>query len=116
MATALSTARNVGAVAAAVLLSGVATSPAGAAPVLPRPLEPLLGQTCSDFDKLDYDPAVGQIVCDGSSWVRSVTPTGVRNIGAPCSPDEMDSLMASSTDGHLIWCPHRSGVWTLYRP
>jgi hypothetical protein len=116
MATAISTARSVRAVAAAVLLSGVATSPVAAAPLLPRPLEALLGQACSDLDELDYDPAVGQILCDGSSWVRSVTPTGVRNIGAPCSPGEMDSLMASSTDGHLIWCPSRCGVWTLYRP
>jgi hypothetical protein len=116
MATAISTARSVCAVAAAVLLSGVSTSPVAADPLLPRPLEALLGQACSDLDKLDYDPAVGQIVCDGSSWVRSVTPTGVRNIGAPCSPGETDSLMASSTDGHLIWCPPGGGVWTLYRP
>jgi hypothetical protein len=115
MATAISTARSVCALAAAALLSGVAT-PVAAAPLLPRPLEALLGQACSDLDKLNYDPAVGQILCDGSSWVRSVTPTGVRNIGAPCSPGEMDSLMASSTDGHLIWCPSGCGVWTLYRP
>jgi len=114
--TAISTARCVCAVVAAALLSGVATSPVNAAPVLPRPLDALLGQACSDFDKLDYDPAVGQIVCDGSSWFRSVTPTGVRNIGTPCSAGEVDSLMASSTDGHLIWCPHRCGVWTLYSP
>jgi hypothetical protein len=116
MVTAISTARSVCAVVAAVLLSAVAASPASAAPLLPRPLEALLGQECSDVAKLDYDPAVGQIACDGSNWVRSATPTGVRNIGAPCTAAEMDSLMASSTDGHLIWCPHRSGVWILYRP
>jgi hypothetical protein len=116
MAPASSPARGAGAVVAAVLLGGVAASAAAAAPLSPRPLDALHGQPCSDFDKLDYDPAVGQIVCDGSSWVRSATPTGVRTIGAPCNSAEMDTLMASSTDGHLIWCPHRCGVWTLYKP
>ena len=54
MATALSTARSgVGAVAAAVLLSGVASWPAGAAPVLPRPLDALLGQAPAPVTGLD---------------------------------------------------------------
>lgn len=86
-------------------------------PQIPAPRGPLLGQSCDDLDKLAYDPSVGQIVCTGAgTWVRSVTPTGVRSTGAPCTAAEMDSVMASSTDGHLIFCPSYRGVWTLYRP
>lgn len=84
---------------------------------LPAPRGPLLGQSCDDLNKLAYDPSVGQIVCTGDGkWVRSVTPTGVRQMGQPCAPSEMDSVMASSTDGHLIWCPSYRKVWTLYKP
>ena len=99
-------------------LGGVMIAPtAHAAPFdAPVPLGPLLGEPCTDFDKLAYDPAVGQIVCDGSSWARSVEPTGIRNLGAPCGRAEMDSVMANSADGYLIWCPSDTGVWTLYSP
>lgn len=82
---------------------------------LPVPEGPLLGQACSDLDKLAYDPSAGQIACNGGEWVRSAQPTGVRNIGTPCAPGELDSLMASTSDGHLIWCPSYVGTWTLFR-
>jgi len=92
------------------------TPSALAAPTDPHPLSPYHGQACSDLDNLAYDPTLGQIVCDGSSWVRSVEPTGIRNMGTSCARSEMESVMASSTDGYLIWCPSYKGIWVLYRP
>jgi hypothetical protein len=83
---------------------------------VPAPRGPVPGQPCDDLDKLAYDPSVGQIVCTRQGWAPSVTPVGVRPIGERCAVSEMDSVMASSTDGHLIFCPSNSGVWTLYRP
>lgn len=77
---------------------------------------PTHGQPCNDVNKLGYDPAVGQIVCVGGSWIRSVEPTGVRNFGTPCAPSEMDVKMASSTDGYLISCPSTEGIWVLFTP
>lgn len=108
----------IGVVAGATLtpLSLCLAPVASSTPPGPTPLTPTHGQPCSDFDKLAYDPAVGQIVCAGGSWIRSVEPTGIRNMGTPCAQSEMDSMMASSTDGHLIWCPSHKGVWVLYTP
>lgn len=82
----------------------------------PAPQSPQLGQSCDDWNKLDYDPAVGQIVFGFGEWVRSVTPVGVRSIGQPCARSEFDSVMATTPDGHLIFCPSNLGSWTLYRP
>lgn len=87
-----------------------------AAPIGPTPLSPSHGQACNDLDKLAYDPAVGQIVCDGTSWISSVQPTGIRNLGTPCARSELDSVMASTPDGYLIFCPTRLGTWTLFKP
>ena len=107
-------------VAALVIAGWIAAmliAPLGlASPPAPVPLGPTHGQACDDLNKLAYDPAVGQIVCGGGTWVRSVEPTGIRNMGTSCARSEMDSVMASSTDGHLIWCPSYRGVWVLYRP
>ena len=98
---------------------GTATTPlATAVPDdLPAPAGPLLGQSVDDLDKLAFDPSVGQIVCTGEGKsVQSVTPTEVRQMGQPCGPSENDSVMASPTDGHLIWCPSYRGIWTLFKP
>lgn len=86
------------------------------APTAPAPLAPSHGEACNDQNKLAYDPEVGQIVCTQMGWVRSVEPTGIRNMGQPCAASEMTNLMASSPDGYLIWCPSYEGVWVLYRP
>lgn len=87
-----------------------------AAPPIPAPLGPSLGEACNDQNKLAYDPELGQIICTQMGWVRSVEPTGIRNMGQPCAASEMSNMMASSPDGHLIWCPSHEGVWVLYRP
>jgi len=110
--------RSVGSSALAVWFASAAMTPlAFAEPIeTPAPTGPLLGQSCNDFDKLAYDPAVGQIVCTAAGkWMRSVTPTGVRPLGERCAASERDSMMAASTDGHLIFCPSSGGVWTLYK-
>jgi hypothetical protein len=110
--------RSVGSCVLAVWFATATMTPlASAGPIeTPAPKGPLLGQACDDFDKLAYDPAVGQIVCTAvGKWMRSVTPTGVRPLGERCAASERDSVMASSTDGHLIFCPSSGGVWTLYK-
>ena len=87
-------------VAALVIAGWIAAmliAPLGlASPPAPVPLGPTHGQACDDLNKLAYDPAVGQIVCGGGTWVRSVEPTGIRNMGTSCARSEMDSVMASS--------------------
>jgi hypothetical protein len=83
----------------------------------PASANPVLHQACSDLNKLAYIPGVGQVVCGDGEWVRSVQPTGgIRPLGASCTPQEMQSVYASTPDGHLIWCPSRSGVWKIYHP
>lgn len=86
------------------------------APPAQVPVAPVLGEACNDQNKLAYDPELGQIICTQMGWVRSVEPTGIRNMGEPCAASEMTNMMASSPDGHLIWCPSHEGVWVLYRP
>jgi hypothetical protein len=114
---ALSALLAAGLMAAAEWMAAFLVAPVGlASPSLPVPLGPTHGQSCNDFDKLAFDPAVGQIVCAGGSWIPSAEPTGIRNMGTPCAPSEMDSVMASFTDGYLIWCPSYRGIWLLYRP
>lgn len=104
-------------IGAMLAVASVCLAPlASAMPAGPLPLTPVNGQACDDFDKLAYDPAVGQIVCAGGSWQLSVEPTGIRDMGTPCPQSEMDSTLASSTDGHLIWCPSYKGIWVLYTP
>lgn len=98
-----------GIAALAVMLAG-----APVASATPHPLSPSRGQGCSDLGKLAFDPAVGQIACNGFNWVASVEPTGIRNMGASCARSERDSVMASSADGYLIWCPSPKGVWEVY--
>ncbi|AEV72838.1 hypothetical protein MycrhN_2247 [Mycolicibacterium rhodesiae NBB3] len=94
-----------------------ATIPTAAAlPGVAPSLSPRVEQPCDDFDKLAYDPAVGQIVCDGSQWSLSVQPVGVQHIGSPCMPDQINSQFATSDDGYLIYCPGTTGVWGLYQP
>ena len=83
---------------------------------IPAPNGPMLGQSCDDLDKLADDTSAGQIVCTHSGWQRSVTPVGVHVIGTPCTPSVTNSQMASSTDGHLIWCAPDRAVWALYTP
>src|SRR4051812_80739 len=97
--------------AAAGWMATFLVAPVGlASPFVPVPLGPTHGQPCDHFDKLAYDPAVGQIVCAGGSWIRSVEPTGIRNMGTSCDESEMGSVMASTSDGYLIWCPSYKGV------
>ncbi len=94
----------------------VAIPSAAAVPYLAPPQSPRVEEPCDDFDKLAYDPAVGQIVCDGSTWSLSVTPVGVQHIGSPCLPDQINRQFATSDDGYLIYCPGTTGVWGLYQP
>jgi hypothetical protein len=81
---------------------------------IPASASPSAGQPCNDLGKLDYAPGMGQIACDGSSWVHAVEPTGIRNLGAPCARSEWDSVMAATPDGYLVWCPLPAHVWTVF--
>jgi serine/threonine protein kinase, bacterial len=94
------------------------------------PSGPTLGESCSDFDKLAYDrnagENLGQIVCDGNSWVVTGAVSGIHTVGTSCTGSP-PFTMARSADDHLITCYPSGGVgldpiagpgsfWKLYSP
>ena len=82
------------------------------APAHPAP--PVLGGSCTDVDKLAYDPTSNeQVVCEGSAWAKAPITTGVHAAGSSCDRPGI-SVFATSTsnDGYLLQCDPVSRTWT----
>jgi serine/threonine protein kinase, bacterial len=82
------------------------------APAAPAP--PVLGGLCSDVGKLGYDPTNNeQVVCEGSSWAKAPTTTGVHTAGSSCDrPATPVFAMSTSSDGYLLQCDPVTRMWT----
>jgi serine/threonine-protein kinase len=81
-----------------------------------RPVPPVLGGTCSDVDKLAYDPTNNeQVVCEGTTWDKAPIATGVHGVGSSCDlPDVPVFAMSTSSDGYLLQCDPASRLWTRH--
>jgi serine/threonine-protein kinase len=81
-----------------------------------RPVPPVLGGTCSDVDKLAYDPTNNeQVVCEGNTWDKAPIATGVHAVGSSCDlPDVPVFAMSTSSDGYLLQCDPSSRMWTRH--
>jgi serine/threonine protein kinase, bacterial len=86
---------------------GTSTAPAHPAP-------PVLGGSCTDVDKLAYDPTNNeQVVCEGAAWAKAPITTGVHASGSSCDrPGTSVFAMSTSNDGHLLQCDPVSRTWT----
>ncbi|MBV9321119.1 MAG: hypothetical protein JO106_14625 [Mycobacterium sp.] len=75
---------------------------------------PALGGSCNDIDKIAYDSTANeQVVCEGNTWDKAPTTTGVHPIGTSCEePDTPVFALSMSDDGHLIQCDPTTKVWT----
>ena len=82
------------------------------APVHPAP--PVLGGSCTDVDKLAYDPTNNeQVVCEGSAWAKAPITTGVHAAGGSCDRPSISAFATStSNDGYLLQCDPVSRTWT----
>jgi serine/threonine protein kinase, bacterial len=82
------------------------------APSAPAP--PVLGGLCSDVGKLGYDPTNNeQVVCEGNSWAKAPTTTGVHTAGSSCDrPNTSVFAMSTSNDGYLLQCDPVTRMWT----
>ena len=71
-----------------------------------HPAPAVLGGTCSDVDKLAYDPTNNeQVVCEGNTWAKAPITTGVHAAGSSCDrPDTSVFAMSTSNDGYLLQC------------
>jgi serine/threonine protein kinase, bacterial len=89
------------------LIVNTSTAPAHPAP-------PVLGGSCSDVDKLAYDPTNNeQVVCEGTAWAKAPITTGVHASGGSCDrPGTSVFAMSTSNDGYLLQCDPVSRTWT----
>jgi serine/threonine-protein kinase len=89
------------------LILNTSTAPAHPAP-------PVLGGSCSDVDKLAYDPTNNeQVVCEGTAWAKAPITTGVHASGGSCDrPGTSVFAMSTSNDGYLLQCDPVSRTWT----
>ena len=78
------------------------------------PAPPVLGGLCSDVGKLGYDPTNNeQVVCEGNSWAKAPTTTGVHTAGSSCDrPGTSVFAMSTSNDGYLLQCDPVTRMWT----
>jgi serine/threonine protein kinase, bacterial len=78
------------------------------------PSPPVLGALCSDVGKLGYDPTNNeQVVCEGNSWAKAPTTTGVHTTGSSCDrPGISVFAMSTSNDGYLLQCDPVTRMWT----
>jgi serine/threonine-protein kinase len=92
--------------------------PAQAANITATPVgtstPPVLGGPCSDVDKVAYDSTANeQVVCEGNTWDKAPTTTGVHPVGTSCDEPGTPVLsMSMSDDGHLIQCDPGTRVWS----
>jgi len=100
----------------------VGDAPAGVAMADPNELisasdkqsQPVLGGSCSDVDKLAYDPTNNeQVVCEGSTWGKAPITMGVHASGSSCDrPNTSVFATSTSNDGYLLQCDPVSRTWT----
>jgi serine/threonine protein kinase, bacterial len=108
-----------------VVATRVGDAPAGLPPADPtqilntstapaHPAPPVLGGSCSDVDKLAYDPTNNeQVVCEGTAWAKAPITTGVHASGGSCDrPGTSVFAMSTSNDGYLLQCDPVSRTWT----
>jgi serine/threonine-protein kinase len=82
------------------------------APANPAP--PVLGGSCTDIDKLAYDPTNSeQVVCEGTAWAKAPITTGVHASDSSCDrPGTSVFATSTSNDGYLLQCDPVSRTWT----
>jgi len=105
-----------------VVATWVGDAPAGVAMADPNELisasdkqsQPVLGGSCSDVDKLAYDPTNNeQVVCEGSTWGKAPITMGVHASGSSCDrPNTSVFATSTSNDGYLLHCDPVSRTWT----
>ncbi|OMC17811.1 nuclease PIN [Mycobacterium sp. SP-6446] len=79
-----------------------------------NPVPPVLGGSCTDVDKLAYDPTNNeQVVCEGTAWAKAPIATGVHASGSSCDrPGTSVFATSTSNDGYLLQCDPVSRTWT----
>lgn len=90
---------------------GVSVADPASVPNVPFPglLGPTPGRECSEPGKVIYDPTTNsEIVCNKTVWAAAPSIFGIKQVGAPCTPDP-DQSRAISTEGYLLTCSYRTG-------
>jgi serine/threonine-protein kinase len=79
-----------------------------------QPAPAVLGGSCSDVDKLAYDPTNNeQVVCEGNAWAKAPIAMGVHASGSSCDrPNTSVFALSTSNDGYLLQCDPVSRAWT----
>jgi serine/threonine-protein kinase len=74
----------------------------------------VLGGSCSDVDKLAYDPTNNeQVVCEGNAWAKAPIAMGVHASGSSCDrPNTSVFALSTSNDGYLLQCDPVTRTWT----
>jgi serine/threonine-protein kinase len=79
-----------------------------------QPVPAVLGGSCSDVDKLAYDPTNNeQVVCEGNAWAKAPIAMGVHASGSSCDrPNTSVFALSTSNDGYLLQCDPVTRTWT----
>ena len=79
-----------------------------------HPVPAVLGGSCTDVDQVAYDPTNNeQVVCEGNTWAKAPTTTGVHATGSTCDrPNTPVFAMSTSNDGYLLQCDPVTRTWT----
>jgi serine/threonine-protein kinase len=105
-------ASRTGDVPPAVKLADPAQAANTTASAIGTPAPPVLGGPCTDIDKLAFDSTANQqVVCEGNTWDKAPSTTGVHPVGTSCV-DSPVFTMSKSDDGHLIECDPGTRVWS----
>jgi serine/threonine-protein kinase len=105
-------ASRTGDVPPAVKLADPAQAANTTASAIGTPAPPVLGGPCTDVDKLAFDSTANQqVVCEGNTWDKAPSTTGVHPVGTSCV-DSPVFTMSKSDDGHLIECDPGTRVWS----
>jgi serine/threonine-protein kinase len=85
---------------------------ASATPAHPTPA--VVGGSCTEVNKLAYDPTSNeQVVCVGNAWAKAPVTAGVHAAGSSCDrPGTSVFAMSTSSDGYLLQCDPVSRTWT----
>jgi serine/threonine-protein kinase len=79
-----------------------------------QPTPAVLGASCSDVDKLAYDPTNNeQVVCEGNTWAKAPITMGVHASGSSCDrPNTSVFALSTSNDGYLLQCDPVARTWS----
>jgi serine/threonine-protein kinase len=79
-----------------------------------QPTPAVLGASCSDVDKLAYDPTNNeQVVCEGNTWAKAPITMGVHASGSSCDrPNTSVFALSTSNDGYLLQCNPVARTWS----